>query len=160
LEGYRNVITHNPWGEYGHEEHVQVYRVLKELQDHLKFNLWVSNYYSNKSVYLMNQYMPGFGSEFITIKTNKKLARKIKNIYVKNKCWTWFSDYKWPDEELFIKDKKLHENICVLEHVFPASFIKIDAHKNDTHKRKRWLYFKGGIKKLFLKLSHDRNHIH
>jgi len=26
LKGYRNVITHNPWGEYGHEEHVQVYR--------------------------------------------------------------------------------------------------------------------------------------
>jgi len=31
LNQYRNVIIHNPWREYGNEEHVQVYRVVKEL---------------------------------------------------------------------------------------------------------------------------------
>jgi hypothetical protein len=40
LETYRNVFTHNPWGEYGHEEHVQVYRVIKGLQHKMGFDLW------------------------------------------------------------------------------------------------------------------------
>ncbi|MCA9476132.1 MAG: hypothetical protein KC563_10075, partial [Nitrospira sp.] len=44
LGGYQNVVTHNPWGEYGHEEHVQVYRAVKDLQASIGFNLWISNY--------------------------------------------------------------------------------------------------------------------
>ncbi len=32
LVDYHNVYTHNPWGEYGHEEHIQVFRVIEELQ--------------------------------------------------------------------------------------------------------------------------------
>ena len=39
LKGYRNVITHNPWGEYGHEEHVQVYRAVKRVQAQLGFDV-------------------------------------------------------------------------------------------------------------------------
>src|SRR5690606_34980381 len=38
-----NVFTHAPWGEYGHEDHVQVYRVLESLRDEIGFTLWVSN---------------------------------------------------------------------------------------------------------------------
>ena len=32
LSSETTVITHNPWGEYGHEEHVQVHRVIKNIQ--------------------------------------------------------------------------------------------------------------------------------
>ncbi len=35
-----NVFTHNPWGEYGHEEHVQVCRVLQRLRREIGFRLW------------------------------------------------------------------------------------------------------------------------
>jgi len=60
LKDYQNVFTHNPWGEYGHEEHIQVYRVVKELQKEMKFNLWFSNYCSNKSIDLMLRHILGF----------------------------------------------------------------------------------------------------
>ena len=40
----RNVITHNPWGEYGHEDHVQVFRAVTALQAELGFAVWVSGY--------------------------------------------------------------------------------------------------------------------
>ena len=32
LAGRRAVVTHAPWGEYGHEEHVQVFRAVLALQ--------------------------------------------------------------------------------------------------------------------------------
>ncbi len=36
LMGYVNIFTHNPWGEYGSEEHIQVYKVVKELQEEIR----------------------------------------------------------------------------------------------------------------------------
>jgi len=29
LAPFRTILTHNPWGEYGHEEHVQVHRAVE-----------------------------------------------------------------------------------------------------------------------------------
>lgn len=53
LTDCRNVFTHNPWGEYGSEDHIQVYMVVKQLQESMNFDLWFSNYCSNKSFNLM-----------------------------------------------------------------------------------------------------------
>src|SRR6202012_2530291 len=44
LTGCRDVYTHNPWGEYGHAEHIQVYRAVTALQDELGYTVWFSNY--------------------------------------------------------------------------------------------------------------------
>ena len=44
-----NVFTHNPWGEYGNEDHVLVYQALKTLQVEFHYTLWFSNYCSNPS---------------------------------------------------------------------------------------------------------------
>ena len=81
LAGCQNVFTHNPWGEYGHEEHIQIYRIIKELQEKMGFNLWFSNYCSNKSFSLIMRYISEFDSEYITLKTNKKLSNNIADIY-------------------------------------------------------------------------------
>ena len=35
LAGCADVVTHNPWGEYGHPEHIQVYRAVTALQAEL-----------------------------------------------------------------------------------------------------------------------------
>ncbi len=51
-----NVFTHNPWGEYGHEDHVQVFRVLDRLRDEIGFKLWMSNYCTERSMPLAMQY--------------------------------------------------------------------------------------------------------
>ena len=30
LKDFKNVFTHNPWGEYGHEEHIQVFKAIEK----------------------------------------------------------------------------------------------------------------------------------
>jgi glycosyltransferase involved in cell wall biosynthesis len=125
LDGYRNVFTHNPWGEYGHEEHVQVYRVIKGLQDKMSFNLWYSNYVSNKSFKLMFNHFDRFRFEHAVFETNKSLAREIKGIYTKNKCWTWFDDWEWFEEESFIKETASPKEEQRQGRLFPTNVIKV-----------------------------------
>jgi hypothetical protein len=110
LTKYDNVFTHNPWGEYGNEEHIQIYRIVKKYQEKRSFNLWFSNYCSNRSYPLMLKYISGVNSEYITFRTNKELSNTIKNLYVKNGCWTWYDDWIWFNEESFMNDKELRTN--------------------------------------------------
>jgi LmbE family N-acetylglucosaminyl deacetylase len=124
LINYHNVFTHNPWGEYGNEEHIQIYRIVKEFQKKMKFNLWFSNYCSNKSYTLMLRYISGFDSDYVTLKSNKTLSSHIKNLYIKNGCWTWYEDWVWFNEESFMKDKDLEKNTKVYGHIFPLNMIK------------------------------------
>lgn len=105
LLNHRNVFTHNPWGEYGHEEHVQVYRVVEELRQELGFNVWFPNYCSNKSFPLMLRYISLLDSERLTLPTNKVLATRIRDLYRKNCCWTWYDHWEWMDEESFLKKR-------------------------------------------------------
>jgi hypothetical protein len=105
LADYHNVFTHNPWGEYGHPEHIQIYRVVKDLQKDMKFNLWFSNYCSNLSYKLMLDFFDQFNElEYISLKTNNDLINDIKMLYMKNYVWTWYDDWEWFKEESFIKD--------------------------------------------------------
>jgi len=127
IDGYKNVITHNPWGDYGNEEHVQVYRAIKDLQKELGFALWFSNYCSNKSIELMFQFVSGFRSDYITLATDKSLAKKMKSIYSSNDCWTWYEDWEWFNEECFIQDKNFEDNNAKEPrgHIFPLNMIKL-----------------------------------
>ena len=124
LKHSHNVFTHNPWGEYGNEDHIQIYRIVKKYQEKMKFNLWFSNYCSNKSYPLMIKYISGFDSEYVTLKTNKVLSHQIENLYKKNGCWTWFDDWIWFNEESFMKDEDLKEDSKVYGHIFPLNMIK------------------------------------
>jgi hypothetical protein len=134
LKGYRNVFTHNPWGEYGHVEHVQVYRVVKELQKKMEFNLWFSNYCSNKSIGLMLTYSAGIGSKYTTLKTNQDLANSVKDLYIKNCCWTWFGNWRWSADESFIKDEYNQDEFLSLANKSPAENASSqEAHKTNDH---------------------------
>ena len=112
---YSNIFTHNPWGEYGHEDHVQVYRVLSELAQETKFNLWLPNYYSHQSVNLARQYHIPQAADYVSFKTNKLLAGRIKELYSRNKCWTWYPDWEWYDEESFCNNINIHRQTANVE---------------------------------------------
>jgi len=122
----KNVFTHNPWGEYGNEEHIQIYRVIKNLKEELGFTLWFPNYSSNKSYKLMLKHISNANSEYVTLKTNKILSDHIKRIYKKNGCWTWYDDWKWFDEESFIKDNQLENGTQKYGHMFPLNLINVN----------------------------------
>ena len=102
LAGYRNVFTHNPWGEYGHEEHVQVYRVIQELQKEMGYDILFSNYCSTRTVHLasliVNSYKVG------TRAIDKTIALKILEVYERTNTWTWYENWVWPAQETFFKE--------------------------------------------------------
>jgi hypothetical protein len=125
LSGYYNVFTHNPWGEYGSDGHIQIYRVVKDLQKKMNFNLCFSNYVSNKSFKLMLDYLNKHNFKYVVLQTNKNLAYIIKDLYKKNNCWTWYDDWEWLDEESFIREERSGEKKIRFGQAFPLNFIKV-----------------------------------
>ena len=131
LIGYRNVFTHNPWGEYGHPEHIQIYRVVKDLQKDMNFNLWFSNYCSNLSYKLMLDFFDEFNEpEYISFNTNNDLINDIKKLYMKNYVWTWYDDWEWFREESFIKDISTYTDNGAskkVPQILPLNFMSIQS---------------------------------
>lgn len=103
LVTYQNVITHNPWGEYGHEEHVQIYRVVKNLQAEAGFHLWHSGYCSTRTINMIPQCM--YAEDTITLPTDYDVANELMEHYKRYGCWTWDDNWCWPDKETLIKQK-------------------------------------------------------
>ncbi len=91
----------------------------------------------------MVRYVSGFGSDYITLKTNIELAAYIKKIYMKNRSWTWFDEWVWFHEESIKKDEVLEDPIQPYGHIFPLNFIK---YKPPSHPKK-----KGPMRTLFRK---------
>jgi hypothetical protein len=97
------VFTHNPWGEYGHEEHVQVCRILSNLKEKLGFELFVNSYVSDRSAKLMSKNVQLLESNPLMRETDRTLARRLKKLYLENDCWTWMDDHEWPEYESFFR---------------------------------------------------------
>lgn len=127
LAGCQNVITHNPWGEYGHAEHVQVYRAVRNVRERQGFDLWFSNYCSDKTFGLAASYISGFRSDYITLRTEKALAAEVRDLYYRNGCWTWYSDYEWFNDESFIRDDGMEQRSVGYGHMFPFNVVRIDS---------------------------------
>ena len=101
LAGVAEVVTHNPWGEYGHEDHVQVFRAVKALQPKLGFRLWVSGYVGDRALGLMQRNLDTLGPPTPARPTDPALGDRLRKIYMENGCWSWPDDYVWPEEEWF-----------------------------------------------------------
>lgn len=98
------IFSHNPWGEYGHEEHVQVFSALRKLSKERPFEHFVSSYCSNRSHTLMTRSMHMLARDgHLVLSTNGAMADRMKGLYSDFDCWTWMPDYKWPSIELFLK---------------------------------------------------------
>ncbi len=145
LQNYSNVITHNPWGEYGNEEHIQIYRALNELQQINNYNLWFNNYCSNKSLKIVIDYIDLLDFDSVTFKTNKKLSKKIQRLYQKYNCWTWYDDWQVLDQETFIRIETDLRNVDKYGQAFPLNIIKVEF-SNKTKEKK------GIFKKLLRKM--------
>jgi hypothetical protein len=152
LSGYTNVFTHNPWGEYGHEEHVQISLIIRQLQEGMGFNLWFSTYCSNKSFPLMFEFFSYFSSEIITLPTNKNLANEIKKIYQKNNCWTWSNDFQWVNKENFIKYEKSPIKSKNYYFSVPVNAIKIPPFNPPNRKKHFWKVGADKVERMLKKI--------
>lgn len=127
LSGVTTVVTHNPWGEYGHEEHVQVHRAVASLQPELGFDLWYSNYCSDRSYRLMLREDSGFRSDYETLPTNPALAKQIEELYRREGCWTWpYDDYVYFPCESFVKSDPTRRGKRYAASAYPLNFIRLE----------------------------------
>ena len=100
LAGATDVYTHNPWGEYGHTEHVLVYRAVKTLQAEQHFTVWFSNYASPRTRDFARQCgHVALWQEKRSLPTDRKTAHRLRNIYQRYQAWTWSDWHKWPATE-------------------------------------------------------------
>lgn len=125
LDEGMNVFTHNPWGEYGHEDHIQVFRVLEDLRAKKGFKLWVSNYCSNRSLPLAMTYFSASDIQYISRPTDKIYAEAVADVYRKHDCWTWHDDWTWFDEECFMEAPTHQRNDGAQAHLFPLNLFSI-----------------------------------
>jgi LmbE family N-acetylglucosaminyl deacetylase len=98
-----NIYTHNPWGEYGHEEHVLVHRAVTTLAEKHGKPVWYDNYASNWSEELMRRYMDRTDRQTTRGDVDVALMQELADVYKKHGSWTWFEDYSWFAEEFFVQ---------------------------------------------------------
>ena len=98
-----NVYTHNPWGEYGHEEHVLVHRAVTTQAEKCGIPVWYDNYASNWSEELMRRYMDRADRLTTRGDVDVALVEEVADVYRKHGSWTWFDDYSWFAEEGFVQ---------------------------------------------------------
>lgn len=97
-----NVFTHNPWGEYGHEEHVLVHRAVTAIAEKLGKTPWYDNYVSNWSETLMRHYLGAPPAASFRAATDTAALDAIADVYRANGAWTWFDGIDWFAEEEFM----------------------------------------------------------
>ncbi len=144
LTGCNTVITHNPWGEYGHEDHVQVHRAVMTLAKELQFDTWYTNYASDRTVGMLIKQLCGFRNRYLTLATNVELAAQLASLYRKHNVWTWYNDYLWFHEECLVQaGTELVSSPCPdYGALFPVNLLKVDigtiAEPVKKQKRSLW----------------------
>lgn len=102
LSGSRVVFTHNPWGEYGHADHVLVHRAVSSVAAQHGFEIWCPNYVSARSLRpaILRIARRDFGPP-VELRTDIELANRVKQLYVQESCWTVAAGFDWPRAEWF-----------------------------------------------------------
>ncbi len=100
LAGCATVFTHNPWGEYGHSEHIQVYRAVAALQEELGYTLWFPNYVARASWALarLSAVEPRWSERRVQA-PDAATARRAMAVYLRHRAWTWTPWHRWPRQE-------------------------------------------------------------
>ena len=101
LAGCTDVYTHNPWGEYGHAEHIQVYSAVTALQEELGFTVWFSNYVGPRNwIFVRGLAQRLNWAQRRVVKPDIVTARALMRVYRHHGAWTWNSGHRWPAQEI------------------------------------------------------------
>ena len=101
LNGCSDVYTHNPWGEYGHPEHIQVYRAVTGLQEELGYTVWFSNYVSAKNLNFVRGLAEHLSwAQRAVVRPDVRLARALMGVYRHYGAWTYPLAHRWPADEV------------------------------------------------------------
>lgn len=103
LKPGQDVYSHNPWGEYGHEDHVLVFRAVEAARRRIGFRHWVPGYVSDRSAALARQWQGRMPRPSQPSPTDQDFAASIEAIYRRHNCWTWDPGWIWPKQEWFFR---------------------------------------------------------
>lgn len=126
LDSTMNIFTHNPWGEYGHEDHIQVFRALDQLRREIGFKLWMSNYCTERALPLAMSYFETHKPNYIQLEVDVKFADIVANVYRQTDCWTWADDWSWFETECFMEAPTNQTSLTSQGHLFPLNMFNID----------------------------------
>jgi len=125
LDYGETIYTHNPWGEYGHEDHVQINRVVTQLARGCGAAIWYDSYVSNKSSLLMRSFIKDFGKPYYTMPVDADRARQIADTYHRNGAWTWMDDYVWFSSESFVQGPLVSQAKSYTGALFPVNYLRV-----------------------------------
>jgi LmbE family N-acetylglucosaminyl deacetylase len=120
-----NVFTHNPWGEYGHESHVQLSRIVTTLAISRDATVWHSNYVSGKSSRMMRRYVHGFADEYFTRPVDPERALAIADTYRQNNAWSFDDDFAWFPSECFLRGPLNGAAEPTVGTLFPVNYVRV-----------------------------------
>lgn len=102
LQGIDVVFTHNPWGEYGHPDHVQVSSVVDSLSAEYGFRVLYSGYIASRTMPLAARHLPRLGG-WVELPVQSALAEPIEALYKRHGAWTWPADHQRFSSEVFLQ---------------------------------------------------------
>lgn len=122
LAGCSDVYTHNPWGEYGHSEHIQVHRAVDALQDELGYTVWFSNYVDGRNWTFVSTLAEHLSWTQRSIVTPDVLtARKLMRVYQRYGAWTYKTLRRWPSQEVLYAQSPA--NSAEIRHPFAGEWL-------------------------------------
>ncbi|MCR9139348.1 MAG: PIG-L family deacetylase [Alphaproteobacteria bacterium] len=119
-----NVFTHNPWGEYGHEDHIQVYRVVDRLRREIGFRQWMTNYCTERSLPLAMRYFDNEDREYIQLPVDVLYSEQVADVFRRNGCWTWANNWKWFPFELYTEAPLKEAEAGGQPHILPLNMFR------------------------------------
>jgi LmbE family N-acetylglucosaminyl deacetylase len=121
-----SVITHNPWGEYGHEEHVLVHRAVTALAVSAQKDVWYDNHASTWSEDLMRVYLDKSEHDIVGRDVDTGAMQDIAGIYRAHGAWTWFDDYRWFGKEFFVRGPLERIDRPGFGWMFPINLLRLE----------------------------------
>ena len=100
---HHEIFTHNPWGEYGHEEHVQVSNAVVHLAQRHGASVWSWDGFSPRQLLayemrLRNDYFRRGTRSLPRLRLRNDIAlyANVKRLYQDHEAWTWDPGYELP----------------------------------------------------------------
>ena len=101
LMGVSTVFTHNPWGEYGHDDHRRVHSAVSDLAGSMGLDVYVSAYVDRNALPLMAATALSGVAASVSYPVDAAPIETVRQLYIDQNCWTWSLDWHWPEREFF-----------------------------------------------------------
>lgn len=77
LQEHPVVFTHNPWGEYGHEEHIQVFVTVRGVSERIGIRTCTSGYFAVRSMRMMRKYASLLAPSPLVLPIDNQLVNEV-----------------------------------------------------------------------------------